>query len=146
MIDSTPTWGGRVVYGDTDSIFISLPGKTKAEAFRIGQDIADKVTLANPSPIKLKFEKVSDWIVPVVEWLEVEFVCSFFFRFTFRACWSPRNDTSASSTKARTTQPRCLTRRVSRPFDAMVCAHSQRCSKCPSSEFALFCSQGGPHS
>lgn len=47
-----------MVYGDTDSIFVSLPGKTKAEAFRIGQDIADKVTLMNPKPIKLKFEKV----------------------------------------------------------------------------------------
>ena len=58
MINSTPAWGGRVVYGDTDSIFVSLPGKTKEEAFRIGQDITDKVTLMNPNPIKLKFEKV----------------------------------------------------------------------------------------
>jgi len=63
MIDSTLAWGGRVVYGDTDSIFISLPGKTKEEAFRIGQDIADKVTLSNPIPIKLKFEKVGGCIV-----------------------------------------------------------------------------------
>jgi DNA polymerase zeta len=46
-----------VVYGDTDSLFISLPGKTKEEAFRIGQDIANKVTALNPRPIKLKFEK-----------------------------------------------------------------------------------------
>lgn len=59
MIDDTPQWGGTVVYGDTDSIFISLPGKSKDEAFRIGQDIADKVTLTNPKPIKLKFEKVT---------------------------------------------------------------------------------------
>jgi len=63
MIDNTPAWGGRVVYGDTDSIFISLPGKTKEEAFRIGQDIADMVTLSNPIPIKLKFEKVGSCIV-----------------------------------------------------------------------------------
>ncbi|KAF8337368.1 uncharacterized protein EI90DRAFT_3279675 [Cantharellus anzutake] len=58
LIDGTPAWGGRVVYGDTDSLFVSLPGKTKAEAFRIGQDIVNKVTALNPCPIKLKFEKV----------------------------------------------------------------------------------------
>jgi hypothetical protein len=46
------------VYGDTDSLFILLRGKTKEQAFRIGHDIADSVTLSNPSPIKLKFEKV----------------------------------------------------------------------------------------
>ncbi|KAF8308894.1 hypothetical protein DL93DRAFT_2100396 [Clavulina sp. PMI_390] len=58
FISETPGWGGKVVYGDTDSIFVSLPGKTKDEAFRIGQEIAEKVTLMNPNPIKLKFEKV----------------------------------------------------------------------------------------
>jgi hypothetical protein len=39
-------------------MFVSLPGKTKEEAFKIGHDIADKVTMMNPKPIKLKFEKV----------------------------------------------------------------------------------------
>ena len=51
-------WGGTVVYGDTDSLFVHLPNKTKDEAFVIGQQIADEITLANPKPIKLKFEKV----------------------------------------------------------------------------------------
>jgi DNA polymerase zeta len=36
-----------------------LPGKSKEEAFRIGQEMADQVTSENPRPIKLKFEKVS---------------------------------------------------------------------------------------
>ncbi|KAJ9124406.1 DNA polymerase zeta catalytic subunit [Naganishia vaughanmartiniae] len=48
----------EVVYGDTDSLFVHLPGRTKDQAFRIGNEIADAVTAANPKPVKLKFEKV----------------------------------------------------------------------------------------
>ncbi|KAM0793277.1 hypothetical protein ACM66B_000738 [Microbotryomycetes sp. NB124-2] len=51
-------WGARVVYGDTDSLFIYLPGKSKEDAFRIGNEMADYITSRNPRPIKLKFEKV----------------------------------------------------------------------------------------
>ncbi|GAA5962119.1 hypothetical protein JCM21900_003552 [Sporobolomyces salmonicolor] len=51
-------WGAEVVYGDTDSLFIYLPGKTVEDAFRIGNEMADTVTSQNPRPIKLKFEKV----------------------------------------------------------------------------------------
>lgn len=51
-------WGGQVVYGDTDSLFINFPGKSKEDAFKIGKEIANKVTSMNPEPIKLKFEKV----------------------------------------------------------------------------------------
>ncbi|KAF3314982.1 DNA polymerase zeta [Orbilia oligospora] len=58
MIHATEKWGAEVVYGDTDSLFICLPGRTKDEAFDIGADIARTVTDANPRPIKLKFEKV----------------------------------------------------------------------------------------
>ncbi|EIN13737.1 hypothetical protein PUNSTDRAFT_117429 [Punctularia strigosozonata HHB-11173 SS5] len=58
LIDSEPKWGAKVVYGDTDSLFILLRGKTKDQAFRIGEDIASTVTALNPAPIKLKFEKV----------------------------------------------------------------------------------------
>ncbi|CAE6411247.1 unnamed protein product [Rhizoctonia solani] len=58
LIEATPKWGARVVYGDTDSLFIYLPGRTKDEAFRIGNEIANVVTESNPPPIKLKFEKV----------------------------------------------------------------------------------------
>ena len=39
-------------------MFIELKGRTKDEAFKIGQDIADAVTADNPKPVKLKFEKV----------------------------------------------------------------------------------------
>lgn len=58
FIHATPKWGAEVVYGDTDSLFIYLKGRTRADAFTIGNDIAAAVTQMNPQPIKLKFEKV----------------------------------------------------------------------------------------
>ncbi|GAA6006501.1 hypothetical protein JCM10207_004954 [Rhodosporidiobolus poonsookiae] len=58
IVHANKAWGAKVVYGDTDSLFIYLPGKSKEDAFRIGYEIADTVTAANPRPIKLKFEKV----------------------------------------------------------------------------------------
>ncbi|XP_065331760.1 DNA polymerase zeta catalytic subunit isoform X2 [Cloeon dipterum] len=51
-------WGGEVVYGDTDSMFVLFRGKTRQEAFDIAEKIADAVTRDNPSPVKLKMEKV----------------------------------------------------------------------------------------
>lgn len=57
-IESVSKWGAKVVYGDTDSLFVYLPGKTKADAFRIGKEMANHVTSMNPEPVKLKFEKV----------------------------------------------------------------------------------------
>lgn len=59
MIENTSKWRAKVIYGDTDSLFILLPGRTKKQAFEIGQEIADAVTADNPKPVKLKFEKVS---------------------------------------------------------------------------------------
>ncbi|ODQ66790.1 hypothetical protein NADFUDRAFT_8577, partial [Nadsonia fulvescens var. elongata DSM 6958] len=58
IIQKNEYWNAEVVYGDTDSLFVYLPGRTKDEAFRIGQEISDTVTKNNPPPIKLKFEKV----------------------------------------------------------------------------------------
>ncbi|KAK6353373.1 DNA polymerase zeta [Orbilia brochopaga] len=58
LIHATTQWGAEVVYGDTDSLFVYLPGRTKDEAFDIGAEIARTVTAMNPRPIKLKFEKV----------------------------------------------------------------------------------------
>ncbi|KAF9632557.1 hypothetical protein BFW01_g3420 [Lasiodiplodia theobromae] len=58
FIHSVAEWGAEVVYGDTDSIFVHLPGRTRAEAFDIGEKIAAAVTERNPRPVKLKFEKV----------------------------------------------------------------------------------------
>lgn len=58
LVHATSRWGAQVVYGDTDSLFIYLPGRSKDDAFRIGKEIADAVTAVNPKPVKLKFEKV----------------------------------------------------------------------------------------
>lgn len=58
LVDKTPEWGAKVVYGDTDSMFVLVPGKSRADAFKIGAKIAEAVTNANPSPVKLKLEKV----------------------------------------------------------------------------------------
>ncbi|KAK0633703.1 hypothetical protein B0T14DRAFT_561268 [Immersiella caudata] len=57
-IHSVARWDAEVVYGDTDSLFIYLKGRTREQAFKIGAEIAKKITDINPRPIKLKFEKV----------------------------------------------------------------------------------------
>jgi DNA polymerase zeta len=59
FVNSHPSWHAKVVYGDTDSLFVLLPGRTKATAFVIGAEIAEAITAMNPSPVKLKFDKVS---------------------------------------------------------------------------------------
>ncbi|TQS35389.1 hypothetical protein Golomagni_04190 [Golovinomyces magnicellulatus] len=58
LIHSVKRWGAEVVYGDTDSLFVYLKGRTKDQAFDIGAEIAKTITDINPRPIKLKFEKV----------------------------------------------------------------------------------------
>ena len=57
-IHSVERWGAEVVYGDTDSLFIHLKGKTRDQAFDIGNEISQAITDMNPRPVKLKFEKV----------------------------------------------------------------------------------------
>lgn len=58
LIHSVRKWRAEVVYGDTDSLFVYLKGRTKDEAFDIGEEIAKTITDMNPRPVKLKFEKV----------------------------------------------------------------------------------------
>ncbi len=58
LIHSVERWRAEVVYGDTDSLFVHLPGRTRDQAFDIGEEIAAAVTDSNPRPVKLKFEKV----------------------------------------------------------------------------------------
>ncbi|KAJ7092735.1 hypothetical protein C8R44DRAFT_646516 [Mycena epipterygia] len=56
IINANEKWGAQVVYGDTDSVFVHLKGKTKESAFRIGYEIAETITASNPSPIKLNHD------------------------------------------------------------------------------------------
>ncbi|KAF9115818.1 DNA polymerase zeta [Mortierella sp. AM989] len=58
FVNQNPKWNARVVYGDTDSMFVHLKGRTRQEAFEIGYDISETITRMNPRPVKLKFEKV----------------------------------------------------------------------------------------
>lgn len=44
------------------SMFVLLKGATKEQSFKIGQEIAEAVTATNPKPVKLKFEKVREYI------------------------------------------------------------------------------------
>lgn len=57
-VEQNKKWGCKVVYGDTDSMFVLVPGRTRKEAFQIGAEIAETITNANPYPVKLKLEKV----------------------------------------------------------------------------------------
>ena len=59
MVEGNPEWNARVVYGDTDSLFVLLPGRTRQAAFKVGAEIAAQATAANPPPVTLKMEKVS---------------------------------------------------------------------------------------
>lgn len=85
LVESTPRWDARVVYGDTDSLFVLLPGKSREEAFVVGEEIADAVTAANPPPVKLKFEKVLHPAILQVQTRRIlslpwkTLLCAFFF-------------------------------------------------------------------
>ena len=57
---SSNKWSGiRVLYGDTDSVFIVVPGRSVQEAFSFGEEFCKAVTDSNPPPVQLKLEKVS---------------------------------------------------------------------------------------
>lgn len=73
LIESRSEWKARVVYGDTDSVFVLLPGRSRQEAFAIGDEMADAVTRTNPQPVKLKFEKVYQ---PCILQVSFEFILS----------------------------------------------------------------------
>ncbi|PFH57495.1 hypothetical protein XA68_14992 [Ophiocordyceps unilateralis] len=57
-IHADSSWAAEVVYGDTDSLFVHLPGRTREQAFSIGEEMTRAITASNPRPVKLKFEKV----------------------------------------------------------------------------------------
>lgn len=50
--------GASVVYGDTDSIFVKVPGATKQEAFEVGGRIVEKALTMFPVPVRLQLEKI----------------------------------------------------------------------------------------
>ncbi|XP_069148582.1 DNA polymerase zeta catalytic subunit isoform X3 [Solanum lycopersicum] len=58
FVNTNHRWNAKVIYGDTDSMFVLLEGRSVEEAFRIGHEIASEVTAMNPNPVTLKMEKV----------------------------------------------------------------------------------------
>jgi DNA polymerase zeta len=50
--------GAHVVYGDTDSLFVRVPGASRAQAFEIGREISAKASSMFPVPVVLQLEKV----------------------------------------------------------------------------------------
>ena len=58
LVEATTAWRARVLYGDTDSLFVALPGRSVEEAAAVGRAIAAAVTARHPPPVALKLEKV----------------------------------------------------------------------------------------
>jgi DNA polymerase elongation subunit (family B) len=50
-------FGGEVIYGDTDSIFIKFPTKDLAESIELGKKSAEKITSLCRKPYKIEYEK-----------------------------------------------------------------------------------------
>ena len=51
-------FGGQVIYGDTDSIFIKFPTTDLAESMKLGQQAAERITSwLNRKPYKIEYEK-----------------------------------------------------------------------------------------
>lgn len=50
--------GAKIVYGDTDSVFVQLKGYSLEEAFQTGKEICAQVSAKHPAPVELEFEKV----------------------------------------------------------------------------------------
>ena len=57
-IENKTPYDLKVVYGDTDSVFVSVKNKDIKESIEIGKKLAEEITKLNPEPIKLQFEKV----------------------------------------------------------------------------------------
>lgn len=119
LIEERSEWKARVVYGDTDSVFVLLPGRSREEAFKIGDEIAQEVTQANPQPVKLKFEKVyQPCILQVKTNKNSSNVCVKSFRkFTNIFCLASRRlrrDTSVTNTNQSIRKNRYMKRKASR--------------------------------
>ncbi|EGR33649.1 hypothetical protein IMG5_047210 [Ichthyophthirius multifiliis] len=62
-INSNSKWNAKVVYGDTDSVFVICKGRNPKESHFLGEEIASEISKVFPYPIELKFEKVYSELV-----------------------------------------------------------------------------------
>ncbi|MEM5797805.1 MAG: DNA-directed DNA polymerase [Candidatus Aenigmatarchaeota archaeon] len=60
-------YGFRVVYGDTDSVFVEIPGKDIEEVIKRGRELAENITSQLPKGIELEFEKVLLRFLPLTK-------------------------------------------------------------------------------
>ena len=58
LVEERLDWKAEVIYGDTDSLMIKLPGRTVAQAFALGHEIAHTINARNPPPVEILLEKV----------------------------------------------------------------------------------------
>lgn len=58
LVESRREWGAKVIYGDTDSMFIQFENCDRDTAFKRSYEMVEAITAANPHPIKMKFEKI----------------------------------------------------------------------------------------
>ncbi len=56
--ENEAVYRGRVVYGDTDSLFVLFDKINKLDAFNLSYAVVDKISSFFPKPLKLKFEKI----------------------------------------------------------------------------------------
>ena len=57
-IEERKEWRAKVIYGDTDSLFILMNGRSVEQAIQLGVEMCKMVTSRLPFPMELKFEKV----------------------------------------------------------------------------------------
>ena len=60
-------YGFRVIYGDTDSLFVEIPEKDLKRIFEIGERVAKELTQRLPKGIELEFEKVFIRFLPLTK-------------------------------------------------------------------------------
>ena len=58
LVESRAEWNAKVIYGDTDSIFVQFKDCDKDTAFKRAFEMVNAISAANPYPIKMKFEKI----------------------------------------------------------------------------------------
>lgn len=60
-------FGYRVIYGDTDSVFVKMPEDDKERIYSIANDISAKITKQLPGIMELEFEKVFKRFLPLTK-------------------------------------------------------------------------------
>ena len=67
FLNEHPKYKGKVLYGDTDSIFFHVPEMTIKEAILAGKQLGEDMTKLFPYPMKMKFEKAYDGLFLVAK-------------------------------------------------------------------------------